>query len=181
MKPILFSTITIPAGTLGYGLNPDGNETGFQSTGQYQYENQKDILLTLGILFDGTVREEMRSAEIYNYQQPYLASNGYGSSKLPGFYYYNFELDTSPFKLQPTGAINLSKFTKIEIEFTTYTPVVDPNASYNIICDPETGTQIGVNKPSFQLYEYTYNLLVIEERYNVITFVGGNAALMSAR
>lgn len=176
-----FSTVTIPAGTLGYGLNPDGNETGFQSTGQYQYENQKDILLTLGILFDGTVREEMRSAEIYNYQQPYLASNGYGSSKLPGFYYYNFELDTSPFKLQPTGAINLSKFTKIEIEFTTYTPVVDPNASYNIICDPETGAQIGVNKPSFQLYEYTYNLVVIEERYNVITFVGGNAALMSAR
>ena len=173
--------LNIDAGTLGYGINPSGNETGLFSTGSYRYENQKEILLTLGILFDGSVREEMRPAEIYSFQQPYLASNGYASSKLPGLYYYNFELDTSPFKLQPTGAINLSKFSKIEIEFTTYTPVVDPNASYNIICDPETGVQIGVNKPSFQLYDYTYNLLVIEERYNVITFVAGNAALMSAR
>ena len=176
-----FSTVTIAAGTLGYGMNPDGNETGFNSTGPYKYENQKDILLTMGILFDGTVREEMRAAEIYSFQQPYLASDGYASSQLPGLYCYNFDLDTSPFKLQPSGAINLSKFTKIEIEFTTYTPVIDPNASYNIICDPETGEQIGVNKPSFQLYEYTYNLLVIEERYNVLTFISGNAALMSAR
>jgi len=175
------TTLEIEAGTLGYGTNPDGNNTGLFSTGSYRYENQKEILLSLGILFDGSVREEMRSAEIYGFQQPYLASNGYANSKLPGLYCYNFELDTSPFKLQPTGAINLSKFSKIELEFTTYTPVVDPNASYLVICDPETGTQIGVNKPSFQLYDYTYNLLVIEERYNVITFVGGNAALMSAR
>jgi len=173
--------LVVEPGTLGYGLNPDGNETGLFSTGAYKYENQKDILLTMGILFDGSVREEMRSAGIYAFQQSYLSSDGYASSGLPGLYCYSFAMDTSPFKLQPTGAINLSKFSKVEIEFTTYAPVVDPNASYNIICDPETGLQIGVNKPSFQLYDYTYNLLVLEERYNVLTFIGGNAALMSAR
>jgi hypothetical protein len=135
----------------------------------------------MGILFDGSVREEMRAAGIYEFQQSYLTSDGYASSELAGLYCYNFAMDTSPFKLQPTGAINLSKFSKVEIEFTTYAPVIDPNASYNVICDPETGLQIGVNKPSFQLYDYTYNLLIIEERYNVLTFIGGNAALMSAR
>ena len=41
--------------------------------------------------------------------------------------------------------------------------------------------QIGVVKPNFQLYVYNYNLLVIEERYNILTFIGGNVAMMNAR
>ena len=173
--------IVIEPGQLGYGINPDGTETGLFGTGDFRYENQKDILLTLGIMFDGVMREEVRPANMFKYQQQYLHSNGFGATSLDGLYCYNFCLDTSPFQLQPSGVINLSNHSKIELEYTTFTPVLDSNASYIVICDPETGGQIGVNKPRFQLYQYTYNLLVIEERYNVLTFVGGNAAMMNAR
>jgi hypothetical protein len=173
--------IIVPNGTLGYGLNPNGNDTGLYSTGDYNSSNTKDILLSLGITFDGTYREEVRPSNIYKYQQQYLSSKGFGYSSLDGLYCYNFCLKTSPFELQPSGCVNLSQFSKIELEFTTIPPIVDPNANYLVICDPETGTQIGVNKPTFHLYEYTYNLYVIEERYNILKFIGGHVGLEYAR
>ena len=171
----------IPAGELGYGLNPNGTESGLYSTGVAHNENQRDILLHLGIMFDGIVREEDRAAEIYMYEQQYRASPGAGSAQLKGMYCYNFCLNTSPYALQPSGAVNLSKYTKIELDFTTITPTPDPTANFVVICDPESGTPIGNTKSTFQLYDYMYNLLVIEERYNVLIFSGGNAGLMSAR
>ena len=176
-----FGTFQVEPGTLGYGLNPNGTESGLFTSGEVSDENRRDILLRLGILFDGIVREEERGAEMYLYEQQYLASPGQGSSSLKGLYCYNFCLNTSPFVLQPSGAINLSKYSKVELEFTTLEPTLDSNASFNVICDPETGTPIATNKHLFQLYDYTYNLLVIEERYNVLVFSGGNAGLMSAR
>ena len=83
--------------------------------------------------------------------------------------------------MQPSGAVNLSKYSKIEIDFTTLEPTFDPNSSFRVVCDPETGGTIGTVKSTYQLYDYTYNLLVIEERFNVLKFLGGNAALMNAR
>ena len=59
--------------------------------------------------------------------------------------------------------------------------MINPNAEYYVICDPELNRQIGVVKPNFQLYVYTYNLLVVEERYNMLTFIGGNVGMMNAR
>ena len=75
----------------------------------------------------------------------------------------------------------MSKFSKVELQFSTYVPTLDPSASYQIICDPATGAQIGVVKPSFTIYNYNYDLRVLEERYNVVTFIGGNVGLMNAR
>ena len=38
------------------------------------------------------------------------------------------------------------------------------------------------NKLNFiKIYDYNYNLTVFEERFNVITFMSGNAGLMYAR
>jgi hypothetical protein len=76
--------------------------------------------------------------------------------------------------------MNLSKYSKIELDFTTIQPLINPEASVFVICDPESGASLGTRKTA-QFYEYTYNLLVVEERYNVLTFVGGNASLMNAR
>ncbi len=56
----------------------------------------------------------------------------------------------------------------------------DPSASFYTICDP-SGNIIGVNKPTWRIYNYNYDLTIHEERYNIITFVGGNAGLMYAR
>jgi hypothetical protein len=171
-----------PFSPIGYGLNPTTNQpTYYYGTGDFHPENQKSILLQFGITFDGTVREEVRSANIYMQDQQYLTSEGYGYTSLEGLYGYHFCLDTSPFQLQPSGAINLSKFSKIEFEFATITPPIDPNSTFLVICDPDLNQQIGVNKSMYKLYEYGFNLYVLEERYNVLTFVSGNAAMMNAR
>jgi hypothetical protein len=171
-----------PFGTIGYGIDPTTSDpTLLYSTGNYSAENQKNILIQLGIDLDGIVREELRPANFYLQDQQYLTSPGYGSSNLNGLYCYNFCLNTSPFHLQPSGAINLSKFSKIEFEFTTITPPLDPASNFLVICDPIERIQLGVNKSVYKLYEYGFNLYVLEERYNVLTFLSGNAAMMNAR
>ena len=147
----------------------------------YAQENTKDIPLYLGITFDGTIREELRPSTIYKYEQQYLTSQGGGFTSLSGFYTYNFCLKTDPFSLQPSGAANLSRYSKIELEVNTITPTLNQNALYYSICDPLTGESVGTNKQALQIYNYTFNTLVIEERYNILSFVGGNAALMNAR
>ena len=74
----------------------------------------------------------------------------------------------------------MNKFKNVQFEFTTIVPPLDPNAQVLTICDPQTGDIIGVNKSSWNIYEYNFNMYVMEERVNVVTFVGGNAALMYA-
>ena len=184
-KPITLLPQTMKQGPYtinGYGSSPlDGSQTFLYGTGDLHSENIKNILLQFGITFDGTVREEMRSSSIYLQDQQYLTSEGYGSSGLDGLYTYNFALKTSPFILQPSGAINLSKFSKIELEFTTITPPLDPDSTYLTICDPELNQQIGVNKAAYKVYLYNYNVYVLEERYNILTFLSGNAGMMNAR
>jgi hypothetical protein len=169
---------TIEAGTLGYGLHPGGQLTQLHETGPPAPENALEIMVRLGITLDGAVREEDRGPEFFLYEQQYLRSSGIPT---PGLYCYNFCLDTSPFNLQPSGAMNLSKYSKVELSFTTITPPLNPEAAIETLCDPETGGVIATNKSMASLYEYVYNFLVIEERYNVLVFMGGNAALMSAK
>ena len=184
-KPITLLPQTMKRGLYtinGYGSSPlDGRPTLLYGTGDLHAENQKNILLQFGITFDGTVREETRNASIYLQDQQYLVSEGYGSAGLDGLYTYNFALKTSPFILQPSGAINLSKFSKIEFDFTTITPPLDPDSTYLTICDPELNQQIGVNKAAYKVYMYNYNVYVLEERYNILTFLSGNAGMMNAR
>ena len=166
-------------GCYGPGWNPTLNEpTGIFMTQSFRVENQKDILLNLGILLDGKYRESVLDAGIYNYIEKYTSSRG---SAPDGLYCYNFCLNTEPTDFQPSGAINASKFSTIELEFTTFYPPLDPSANFLTICDPETNVPIGVNKPTWRIYDYNYNLTIFEERFNMLTFVGGNCGLMYAR
>jgi hypothetical protein len=166
-------------GCYGPGWNPALNvPTGLFMTQAFSVENQKDILLNLGILLDGKYRENVLDAGIYNYLEKYTSSRG---SAPDGLYCYNFCLNTEPTDFQPSGAINASKFSTIELEFTTFYPPLDPSANFLTICDPETNVPIGVNKPTWRIYDYNYNLTVLEERFNMLTFVGGNCGLMYAR
>ena len=145
---------------------------------EYKEENIKEIPLTIGITFDGTTREEERPINMYREQQ-YLRSKGGGFASLPGMYAYNFCLSTDPFSLQPSGAVNLTRYSKIELLVKTITPTLNPSFYGNILCDIVTGLPIGNTKST--LYNYTFQLLVIEERYNILSFVSGNAGLMNAR
>jgi hypothetical protein len=163
---------------LGPLIDINGNNTGYFITGNFNTDNVKNILQTMAIVLDGNYRENTFDRGIYDYIEKYVRTPG---SATEGLYCYNFCLDTSPFKYQPTGAINLNKFRTIEFEFTTYVPPIDTtNSQFNIICDA-SGNTIGVYKQNWRLYDYNYNLTIYEEKYNILSFKNGNAGLLYAR
>jgi hypothetical protein len=154
------------------------NNTGLFVTQPFSANNQRGILLNMAILLDGKYRENVLDVGVYNFIEKYVRTQ---SNAPTGLYCYNFCLDTDPFNFQPTGALNTSKFSNVQFEFTTFYPPLDPSANFLTICDPATRLPIGVNKPTWRIYDYNYNLVVLEERYNVVTFMSGNAGLMYAR
>ena len=161
----------------GPGVNPDGYMTGLMVTGDYSTQNQKGILISLAILFDGQYRENSQPAGVYNFIEKYLRTDGFAPY---GLYCYNYCLNSSPFDLQPSGAINMSRFNTIEFEIVTINPPLDPLAQTMTICDPVTGNIIGINKPTWRIYDYNFDLYLFEDRINVVTFIGGNCGLMYA-
>jgi hypothetical protein len=181
-----FTQLTIPdIGTYTPSMDPSGigcyfGQTNAPSsiyvTGQYSPGNQKDIMQYWALLLDGKYRENQFDAGVFNYVEKYARSRG---NSPDGLYCYNFNLSTNPFDFQPSGAINLSKFKNIEFEFSTYQPPLDPSAQVYTICNQ--GTIVGINKPTWRVYDYNFNLTVMEERFNVLTFTSGNAALLYAR
>ena len=162
---------------IGPGVNSDGTLTGWLFTGDYSIENEKDILVQMGLLLDGSYRENTQPPGVFNYIEKYTRTPGNAPS---GLYCYNFCLNTSPYDMQPSGAINMNRFNQIELEINTITPPLDPLAQSMAICDPATGEIIGVNKSSWNIYQYNFNLNYFEERLNIISFISGNAGLMYA-
>tara|TARA_Y100000996_G_scaffold257068_1_gene202352 strand:- start:28 stop:1242 length:1215 start_codon:yes stop_codon:yes gene_type:complete len=146
-------------------------------SGPYTPNNTEDIMDTWGLLFNGKYRETTQKSGVFSMVEKYITSNGCSPK---GLYCYNFCLNTDPFDFQPSGAINLSKFNKIEFEFTTATPPLNSQTQTYTICD-NSGTMIGINKSEWDIYTYNYNLTVMEERYNILTIESGNGSLMFAR
>jgi len=138
---------------IGPGQNIGGSPTGIMITPVYTIDNIKEILISLGILLDGQYRENLQPVGVFNYIEKYVRT---GSNAPDGLYCYNFCLSTDPFDLQPSGALNTNR------------------------CNPETGNIIGINKPTWRIYDYNFNMVLFEERINVVTFVGGNCGLMYA-
>ena len=157
------------------GTHGDGDPSSLLITGPYQVENEKDIMTSWGLLFDGKYRENVLDAGVFNYVEKYARTSGNGPD---GQYCYNFGLRTDPTDFQPTGAINLSKFKDIEFEINVLPPKLDEVETLTV-CDGES--LVGINKSVWDMYEYTYELTVLEERYNVLSFTSGTASLMYAR
>lgn len=158
----------------GPSFNADGTSSGIKISGTYNNENIEQILSKFAIIFDGKYRENDFDAGIYNTIEPYRVSNG---APHLGLYQYNFCINSSPYETQPSGAINLSKFNNVEFEITTITPPLDDEAQVLNICS-EDGELIGVNKTNWDIYKYTYDFILFEERYNILHFMNGNAGLM---
>ena len=132
----------------------------------------------MGILLNGDYRENMLTRGVFDYIEKYTRTSGFASE---GLYCYNFCLNTDPREYQPSGALNMSKFKNIELEVTTHIPDIDlVNSNYDVICN-DSGQPIGVRKMNYQLFDYAYNFVLYEERYNVLSFVGGNCGMMYAR
>lgn len=178
------SEFSIQGEPFGPGVNPfvsvSGNivkiATSSYVNPKRSNRNIQQILLSLSILFDGKYREFNFNPGVYNYIEKYRNSNSVSND---GIYSYSFSLNTSPFELQPSGAINMSRFKTIELDISTILPDLDPNASFQVLCDTE-GTIIGTTQKDI-LYIYSYDFYLAEERYNLLRFISGNAALLYAR
>ena len=150
---------------------------GIYYAGVYQAENQKEIMESWGLIVDGKYRENVLQSGVLNYIEKYAGSNGNGAE---GVYNYNFCLKTDPYDFQPSGAMNMSKFTNVTFEIATIHPTLDQSANVNVFCD-EGGNVIGVEKPAWGIFEYTYDMTVLEERYNVLILANGMGGLEFAR
>jgi hypothetical protein len=155
-----------------------GGNTGYFITGQLSQDNIRDIMVSMGILLGGSYRENTLPVGVFQHVEKYTKSAG---SAKNGLYFYNFCLNTSPFEYQPSGAINMSKFKTVELEVSTILPVVSTTDNYfGVICDND-GNPIGISKSNWRLYDYTFNMTLFEERYNVVSFISGNCGMLYAR
>ena len=143
-------------------------------TGRYKADNEKQILLTAGFVFDGKMRETTLDSGVYEYAEKYARTSGNAPD---GVYCYNCGIRTDPFDTQPTGAINTTHFKKVEFEITVMNPPLDPNATVTTICDDD-GNIIGIKKMPWDIYLYSYDMTVYEERYNILTIEGGYASML---
>ena len=171
------------AGTCSPAFQPDGQGTGFMLTGPFCAYNHKPILETMAVVFDGKFRENVLEAGVFAFLEKYsrTAGGGGGGGGGEGLYCYNFCLHTSPLQYQPSGAVNLSKFRTVELELTTFLPPLSGSggAQTDVVCINAMPVGL-VDKPSWMLYEYGYNVHVMEERHNVLSFVNGHCALQFA-
>jgi hypothetical protein len=178
IAPQISKDTTLPVKYIGPYLNPNGTNTGLFISGNYSSDNQKEIMVSMAVVLDGKYRENTLPGPIFDYIEKYTRTNGFATE---GLYCYNFCLDTNPFNYQPSGALNLGKFKNIELEFTTFVPNIDQmRSSYQVICGTN-GQPIAVSKSNWQLYEYGYNLTLFEERYNILSFIGGSCGMLYAR
>jgi hypothetical protein len=175
---VYIDPITQTAYHTGPMYDVSGTATNIYTTGPFNPGNNKDILLSIGILLNGAYRENTMERGVFDYVEKYVRTAGDAPD---GLYCYNFCLSTDPFHPQPSGAINMTAFRSIEVEVTTFVPQIDPNASnFNFICDGN-GNFVGTTKQNWRLYEYTYNMKIMEERYNLLTFKDGNCGLQYIR
>jgi len=154
------------------------NNNNIYTSGFYTNRNTRDIMITWALLMDGKYRENELSRGVLEYIEPYIRTPGAGKE---GLYCYNFALSTNPYDFQPSGAINLSKFSSIQFEITTIQPPLDANVQFTSICSPTTGEIVSTSMPPLGIYRYQYNLIVIEERYNILTIQNGLAGLEYTR
>jgi len=77
--------------------------------------------------------------------------------------------------------MNLAKFKDVSLEITTIVPAISAdNANFQVICST-SGDPIGMLKNNWRLYNYTFNMVLYEERYNILSFIGGNCGMLYAR
>ena len=146
-------------------------------SGGIEHENQERILDKFNIIMDGIERENDMDMGVVQYIEPYARSRFYEKH---GMYEYNFTTDTNTRKYQPCGGMNMDKFGEIMFKIETILPPrLEGGGAINICDDLEN--IIGSNKRNPDLYEYTYEMEVYEERYNTLTIRSGNIGLLFAR
>lgn len=147
------------------------------NTGLFTPLNEKQIMNNWGLILDGKYREDTLSTGVLDYVEKYIRTSGAAPE---GVYCYNFALHSDPFDFQPSGAINMSKFSTIQFEVNTIQPTLNANVQFTAICN-NSGETIATQMPQSGIYNYQYNMVVMEERYNILKFQSGMAGLEFSR
>jgi hypothetical protein len=154
-------------------VNSIHKNTGFFISGNKTTRNQKDILLSMGIQLDGVVREENVDSGMYRYIEKYTRSNGGITNH--GLFCYHFGLMSNSMEYQPSGAMNLSYFNRVELDVTTFQPEIDTTITvpFSVRCD-SSGNPVSISRKNcWELYEYHYNMVLFEEKYKIMTISNG--------
>ena len=159
-------------------INIPSNEYVDYHTGLYTSMKTRDIMNTWALILDGKYRENQLDRGVLDYVEKYVRTSGAAPS---GLYCYNFALNSDPFDFQPSGALNMSKFSTVQFEVTTIQPILDPSAQFTTINSPITKEIVGVQVPRAGIYKHQYNMVVMEERYNILNIQNGVAGLEFAR
>jgi hypothetical protein len=150
----------------------------FMLTGKRENANEKSILKTFNIRLDGKDRENILDAGVCKYVEPYHRTPGMNKE---GSYLYSFGTNTDIKQYQPYGGMNLDKFNLVELLIETIIPPpTKTDIEQHTICDDD-GSIIGFRKNVNDIYEYTYDLEVYEERYNVVIIKSGTLSMLFAR
>ena len=132
----------------------------------------------MGVVLQGMYRENVLDAGIYEYIEKWKRTSG---SAKDGLYCYNFCLDSDRSVYQPSVAMNLNKFSKVGFEFNTLEPPINATRTPTGIICYTNNNPIGFRKTTSDLNEYSYDLKVFEERYNMLIIMGGRGELLQAR
>lgn len=171
--------------TLGPRSNPrtlvDGASvnTGIYITGRATDANRKRILATNAVMLNGEFLETDLPASTWNQGLRYAASR---NTRDDGLFVYSFALNPSAEATdQFSGGRDTSRISRVQLRMSVVPPPLSSEGqSQGVICDG-SGNVIGVisGKPNGQ-FQYTYNVVVYEERWNFIEFSGGFAGLAVA-
>jgi hypothetical protein len=160
--------------------------TPFIGAGTTNNNNKKMILQSLSIFVDGKMRENLFEQGVYNHLEKYLKCAGKGKD---GQLFYSFALNNNPSELQPSGCMNLSRFNDITFQFTLIEtpddPSFDPAKATKLVFQqrPNGSAPICVESVTKkdEIKLYSFDMRTFQERYNVIIFKAGMAALMYSR
>tara|TARA_B100000795_G_C22802415_1_gene442621 strand:+ start:299 stop:1903 length:1605 start_codon:yes stop_codon:yes gene_type:complete len=125
-------------------INPDN----------FEFKKDKNCLKNISLILNGTERLSTQEPDFFNQLQSYNYSK---ANPKGGIYPYSFSID--PFKYQPSGSCNMSRFNSIELNVETQeTPI--PNVAIN------NESELTIN-----LYKYDINIYTIN--YNILRIVSG--------
>lgn len=143
----------------------------------YNYYMEQEIIKNIRIVIDGNERENTLDRGVLRYIEPYSRSKSNSTNYV---YHYNFTTKTDVREYQPYGAMNMDTFEDVIFYVDMIQPPIKEKTPAIEICD-ENGNIIGLDQRTQDIFVYTYDLDIFEERYNVISIKNGHIETFFAR
>lgn len=148
------------------------------SNSEENHHIYEEIIKNFRLIMDGNDRENTLDVGVMKYIEPYTRSNGNGKK---GVYHYNFTVNTDLKEYQPHGAMNMDNFDEINLHIQTIeVPISTENSITQCTINPNTGLE-EIVQTSQDIFKYTFDLELFEERYNIIVIKNGIIGTFFAR